>query len=301
MGRRFESCRKRHPSTPPAPRDRQEPDISSAETEFFETNRRNWDERAGVHLRDNTGFYRLQAFKVGADVLGPIEAAEIGDVRGKRVIHLQCHFGLDTLCLARRGAEATGLDFSPAALAGARGLAAELGIAARFVEANLYDARAALDGIFDLAYVTWGAINWLPDIRGWAAVVASLLGPGGALYLAESHPSALILEQIEGRLVPYYPWRTPPDRPLVFDEPKTYTGDETPLANNRNYSWVHPLSDILGGLIAAGLRIEFLHEHQALPWRLFPMMVPGPEGMYRLPDGAVSMPLAFSLMARKPG
>ena len=220
-------------------------------------------------------------------------------MRGLRVIHLQCHFGLDTLCLARRGADATGLDFSPAALAGARALAAEQRIPARFVEANFYDARAVLDGLFDLSYVTWGAINWLPDIRRWATVVASLLAHRGVLYLAESHPSALIFEEIEGRLVPHYPWRTPPDRPFVFDEPKTYTGDETPLANSRNYSWMHPLSEILGGLVEAGLRIEFLHEHQTLPWRLFPMMVLGPDGMYRLPAGVVSMPLAFSLGARK--
>lgn len=264
---------------------------------FFEINRRSWDERVGIHRRDVTGFYDVEAVLDGRDKLYPIEAGEIGDVRGLRVAHLQCHFGLDSLCLARRGGIVTGLDFSPAAVAEARRLAEATGLPASFVEGNVYDARALLDGAFDLVYVTWGAINWLPDIRRWGGVVASLLKPGGQLYLAESHPSTLCLEEVDGliRAVPKYRWRTPPDDPIRESIPTTYNGDPTELAHKETCEWIHPLSEILGGLLAAGMRLDWLHEFDALPWPLFPMMVEGEDRLFRMPEGAPKLPLAFSL------
>ena len=159
----------------------------------FRINRARWDELVPIHLRSPD--YRVAAFKAGEDHLHPIEAAEIGPIAGKRLVHLQCHFGLDTLCLARRGAVVTGLDFSPAAIAAARALAAQTGIPARFVGGNIYEAPALLGERFDIVYVSWGALNWLPDIARWAAVVAALLDPGGFLYLLEGHPLAMALEQ----------------------------------------------------------------------------------------------------------
>ncbi len=168
----------------------------------FDINLASWNERAGIHLADETGFYEIDAFRAGKSTLHAIEAGEIGDVRAKRLAHLQCHIGLDTLSLARMGADVTGLDFSSSALEGARRLAAETGLPATFVEGNVYDARELLTGQFDIVYVTWGAINWLPDIDRWAKVVASLLAPGGFLYLAESHPFALVFEEVDGRLEP---------------------------------------------------------------------------------------------------
>lgn len=265
--------------------------------DFFETNRRSWDERVGIHRRDATGFYAVQTVIEGGDKLNAIEASEIGDVTGLRVAHLQCHFGLDSLCLARRGATVVGLDFSPEAVAEARRLAEATGLPATFVEGNVYDARVLLDGDFDLVYVTWGAINWLPDIRRWGAVVGSLLKAGGRLYLAESHPSTLCLEEIDGAIVAVrqYPWRTPPGEPIVEEIAVTYNGDPTELANRRTCEWIHPFSEILGGLLAAGMRLDYLHEHEALTWPLFPMMSEGEDGLYRLPEGAPRLPLAFSL------
>jgi SAM-dependent methyltransferase len=262
-------------------------------------NKANWDERASIHLDDTTGFYGIAEFRAGKSSLNAIEASEIGDIRGKRLAHLQCHIGLDTLSLARLGAKATGLDFSEVSLAGARRLASETGIEATFVEGNVYDARQLLGGYFDIVYVTWGAINWLPDIDRWAEVVASLLGPGGFLYLAESHPFALVFEEIEGRLEPTYAWRTPRDAPLNFNAPTTYTGATTPLVNRRTEEWMHPLSDIVGAVLRVGLRLDFLHEHEQLPWPLFPMMTPVDGGLYRLPDGMPRFPLSFSLKAVK--
>jgi SAM-dependent methyltransferase len=265
--------------------------------QFFEVNRRNWDDRVAIHRRDSTGFYSVDTVLSGGDKLNAIEAAEIGDVRGLRIAHLQCHFGLDSICLARRGARVVGLDFSGSAIAEARQLSERTGGDAQFVEGNVYEARKLLEGDFDMVYVTWGAINWLPDIAAWARVVASLVRQGGHLYLAESHPSVLCLDHIEGRIVPRFDWRTPEDQPISEEEETTYTGDETRLLNRRNYSWIHPLSDILNGLIGAGLRLDWLHEHAALTWKLFPEMVECGDGLYRLPAGHPQLPLSFSLKA----
>jgi len=268
--------------------------------DWMPANRRNWDERAAIHAQNRTGFYPIDRLKAGEDILQPIEAAEIGDVAGKRLIHLQCHIGLDTLCLARRGAIVTGLDFSPTAIAAALALASELGIPAEFVESDVFGARERLSGSFDVAFVTWGTICWLPNIERWAQVVASLLAAGGVLYLADAHPSALVLEEIEGRMLPHYPWRVSADKPLIFEDAQTYTGDATELVEKRNYEWIHPLSAIITGLIEAGLQLEFLHEHERLPWKLFASMEPDGDRMFRLPETAVPIPLSFSLMARNP-
>ena len=151
--------------------------------EFWVANRRNWDERVAIHRRDTTGFYAVDRFLAGEKRLHAIDSGELGEIAGKRLIHLQCHFGLDTLILAREGAVATGLDFSPAAIAEARRLAAEIGVAADFVCADVYDAPQAVKGEFDIVFTTWGTICWLPDIVRWAETIASLLAPGGVFYL----------------------------------------------------------------------------------------------------------------------
>ena len=268
---------------------------------WMEAKRLNWDDRTAVHLRNRTGFYPVDRVRAGDDALGEPEDAELGDVARKRLVHLQCHFGLDTIRLARRRAIVTGLDFSTAAIAAARALAAELGVPARFVEGNVYDAPALLNAQYDIAFVTWGSIIWLPDIRLWAQIVAELLAPGGWLYLAEGHPSTLSLDEVDGRLVASQSWRTPPSAPFICDETTTYTGDPRPLGHTRSYEWCHPLSDIIGGLLEAGLHLDFLHEHERLPWRYFPMMEEAEDWGYRLPDGHPPLPLSFSLRASKRG
>ena len=155
----------------------------------FAINKARWGEVVEVHAR--APFYRVAEFLRGEDVLYPIESEEIGPLAGKRLLHLQCHLGLDTLCLARRGAIATGLDFSPEAIAKAEALAGEANVPARFVEGNVYDTPRLITERFDVVYSTWGTICWLPDIARWAKVVAEMLAPGGFLYLLEGHPFAI--------------------------------------------------------------------------------------------------------------
>jgi SAM-dependent methyltransferase len=270
-------------------------------TDYLKTNLANWNDRAAIHVKDKGGTYPVEEFLRGEDILLPIEDSEIGDVRGKRIAHLQCHFGLDTLCLARRGANCVGLDFSPTALAVARDLQTKTGLDATFVEGNVYDARKLITGQFDMVYVTWGAIGWLPDVASWAKVASSLLKPGGTLYLLEGHPSLMALNEKTPNLEHGFDWRTPPNSPIVEDEVTTYTGDTTPVTATTTNSWIHPLSDIINAVIDSGLRLDYLHEHEELAWQFAPIMVPveGKRRMWVLPEGFKKLPLAFSLRATK--
>lgn len=267
--------------------------------DFSETNRRAWEELARIHALDRTGFYRIQAFLAGENTLYPIEKAEVGEVAGKTVAHLQCHIGLDSLNLARMGAEVTGLDFSAEAVAQAGRFSERIGVPATFVQGNVYDADKLLKpASFDLVYVTWGAIPWLPDIRRWTDVVANLLRPGGELYLLETHPATECLHEENGRLVARYDWRSPADKPIEDEASQSYTGDEIQREHGRTYNWIHSFTDIMGGLLANGLTITAFQEHEALPYALFPMMEEGPDRLFRLPEGQPRLPLSFSLRAR---
>jgi SAM-dependent methyltransferase len=265
----------------------------------IDINRRNWDERAAIHARDATGDYRLDRFRAGEDVLHEIEAAELGDIAGKRVLHLQCHIGRDTLCLARRGALVTGLDFSSEALDVARRLAEEIGLRAQFVQGTVDQAPLLTPGPFDLVFTTWGTICWLPDIRVWAKVIASVLAPGGELYFADAHPGFLLMEEQDGRLIPTYDFDTPVERPLEFVNATTYTGDPTVMTHQATREWIHSLSSIFGALLDAGLSITMFREHEVLPWQGVPSLVSASERLWRLPDGHPRMPLSFSLKARR--
>ncbi|MDW5315547.1 class I SAM-dependent methyltransferase [Rhizobium sp. PL01] len=269
---------------------------------YIETNRLNWDDRAGLHATDTTGSYRIDRVLAGGSSLHALEASEIGDITGKDIIHLQCHIGLDTLSLKHLGARSvTGLDFSPVAIAAAQDFAAKSGTEATFVEASVYDAPAVLENqTYDMVFVTWGAIHWLPDIFKWAEIVAGLLRPGGRVYLLDGHPQMYQYEGAEhGRLSLAYGWRTPADAPLMFEETHTYTGDERPLTHQRMYEWLHPVSDTVNALLKAGLALDFLNEHEILVWRHYPGMIETGDDQFEQAPGLPRFPLSFSIGATK--
>ena len=268
-------------------------------TDYIEINLQNWEERVAIHARDTTGDYMLDRFRAGEDSLHAIEAAELGDISGKRVLHLQCHIGRDTLSLARRRADVPGLDFSGSALDVARRLSAETGLKAKFVHGTVDQAPHLTPGPFDLVFTTWGTICWLPDMALWAKVIASVLAPGGELYFADAHPAFNVLEESGGKLVPTYDFQTPADKPLHFVNETTYTGDPTILSNQATREWIHSLSAVLGGLIDAGLTITMFREHEVLPWQGLPILVPASERLWRLPEGYKRIPLSYSLRAKK--
>jgi len=274
------------------------------ETDWRCANRAHWDERTALHL--GARGYDLSALRAGRGRFNGIEEGELPALAGKRILHLQCHFGADSLKLAQCGAEmVVGLDFSGPAIAAARALAQEVGLADRvnFVEADLYAALEAIPepGRFDMVFVTWGAICWLPDIKGWANIVARMLRPGGTLYLAEGHPAALVLDDatadaagMPGFYAPYFG-----SAPVVYCETRDYIVGETRYENPTTYTWIHPLGEVVTSLVAAGMRLDWLHEHDAVPWRMFRILVKDERGLYRWPDRRW-LPLAFSLSATRP-
>lgn len=270
-------------------------DGTGTDTQWIRDNRRNWDNRVAVHAASD--YYDLSGFRAGGCTLRQFELDEVGDVSGKRLLHLQCHMGQDTLSWARRGADVTGLDFSEPAIRTARELADDIGAAdrARFVVSDVYDAPRALDGQrFDIVYTGIGALVWLPDIPRWAEVVASLLDDAGTLYLAEFHPLSELLGE-DGRSVEHDYFHTDAE---TFDIPYTYT-DGPPLTETVTVQWQHPLGEVVTALARAGLRIEFLHERDHLLFRRYPVMEPCGSDGYRFPAGHPRMPLMYSLRASK--
>jgi len=243
----------------------------------------------------------VPGFLAGGSPLKPHEIEEVGDVAGKSLLHLQCHFGLDTLAWARLGAEVVGLDFSREAISEARALAERAGIAAEFVEANVYAAVEALSGRrFDIVYTGRGALVWLPDLVRWAEIVGALLEPGGIFYIDEHHPIGEIFDDEAEELRIRYPYFHAPE-PDRWDEPGSYADPTVATTENVTYQWGHTIGQIVTALAQAGVVIEFLHESDSLFWKRFPFMVPGEvPGTWLLPEHRESVPLVFSLRARKP-
>ena len=168
--------------------------------EYFATNLQAWDEMTHIHLR-GSNCYPIEQFKQGLCVLRDVDRREVGDVTGKRLLHLQCHFGMDTLSWARLGAMVTGIDLSPEAVAAARSLAQQIDMRADFIRCNLYDLRRHLQGQFDIVYTSYGVLYWLPDLDEWARIVAHYLKPGGFFYVADGHPLLAIVKEQENGLV----------------------------------------------------------------------------------------------------
>jgi len=264
---------------------------------YLETNRRHWDELVAIHLR--SAYYDLEAFKAGQSSLHALEIEELGNVAGKTMLHLQCHFGIDTLSWARRGADVTGADFSTEAIAAARRLAAETGAAARFIESAVYTLPDKLDEQFDIVFTSYGVLSWLPDIRRWAAVVAHFLRPGGTFYVAELHPIGGIFDTSADELRVNGPYFSTGE-PLRFDDDGSYAGLEAKVTNRTTFSWPHPVSEVVTALIDAGLRIEFIHEFPYSIERWFPFMERGDDGYWHMPENFPSIPLLYSIRAHKP-
>lgn len=270
-------------------------------SQFFDANRILWDELTQIH--EGSTFYDLDGFRKGGVRIAQHERDEIGSVEGQSLLHLQCHFGIDTLSWARLGARVTGVDFSPKAVALAQSVAAELGLEARFIESDVYGLPDVLDEQFDVVYTSNGVLNWLPDVGRWGRVVATMLKPGGRFYVLEIHPVLQALEDegvAPGELRLRYPYWEHPE-PLVFTDTTDYADPTVPVSAHVEYGWDHSLGEIVTALAQAGLRIEHLREHPFLNWKL-DFLVAADDGTWRLPpDAKGELPLMFSILATKPG
>ncbi|MFE6779265.1 class I SAM-dependent methyltransferase [Streptomyces sp. NPDC057702] len=273
----------------------------SSVAEMIHINRHNWDARTPIHVASE--FYGLNEARDSGDWFAAFEWADLGDLTGRDVLHLQCHLGTETLAFAERGAaRTTGLDFSGAAVAEARRIAADAGREVTYVESDVYDAVAALDGRrFDVVYTGKGALWYLPDLDRWARTVAALLRPGGFLYLVEFHPLLQSLGAVPApderhlRLRQDYLGGRGPLRTEVAH---TYTDGPALTEATTCYEWRYGLGDIATALLGAGLTIDVLRETELLPWPRFAGMERADNGWWRLPDHDPKIPLMFALRAR---
>ncbi|RKN39671.1 class I SAM-dependent methyltransferase [Micromonospora endolithica] len=273
--------------------------------EHLDANRANWDDRAAAHAASPG--YAVERFVADPAYLSEVvrfDLPRLGDVAGLRGVHLQCHIGTDTISLHRLGARMTGLDFSPASLAQARGLAERTGAAVDFVRSDVYEAPAALGrGGFDLVYTGVGALCWLPDIRRWASVVAALLRPGGRLFLREGHPMLWALDDTrrDGLLAVEHPYFERPE-PTMWDEPGTYVETDAVFTHNRSYEWNHGLGEVVSALLDAGFTLTMLVEHDSAPWDALPgATVADEHGEHRLRDRPWRVPQTYTLQAVRTG
>ena len=241
--------------------------------EYLAANRELWDQKVAVHR--TSSFYRMDEFAAGKSVLDKIATHGVGDLSGKRVLHLQCHFGLDTMSLLRLGADsAVGIDLSPEAVKLARELAEQHGERAQFIESDVYKTSEVIDEQFDLVFSTFGAIPWLPDLDRWAEVVVQHLKPGGTFYFAEFHPT-LYLFNFENQRVEYDYF----NRAYAEEIIGTYAEPSADMRATEHF-WTHSIDEVVRPLLKRGLVLEKFAEHDWSPFNCFSNMVEKEPGRY---------------------
>lgn len=273
-----------------------------SDKEAFELNRLSWDERVATHMQSR--MYRRMVMEMQArqHCLDEDHVERMGSVAGKRLLHLQCHTGLETLSWARLGAEVTGVDFSQNAIGGAKEYGRALGISARFICTNVYDVPAAIPEQFDIVFVSVGSICWLPNIWRWAKVVSQILKPGGKLYMVEVHPFADVLEDH-------------PTEPLLIvkntyfheegirtEEAGTYADPAAKFQHNATITWTHPIGSVINALIRQGMVIRSLDETAECVWPRFKQMIEVNPNLFELPQPLTGkLPMMYTLVAEKGG
>ena len=266
--------------------------------DYLKANQKRWDQLTIEHK--DSPFYDLDGFKNGKDRLRSIELSELGDVTGKSLLHLQCHFGLDTLAWARRGAKVAGVDFSEVSISLAKSLSEELDIPAQFYCTDIYALPEVLSGEFDIVFTSYGVLHGLPDLARWGNIIARYLKPGGIFYIVEDHPTFRTFRQMpdgELKAVRSYFFSEEPQKIESTGSYATSGEGQTGVS----FVWDYSIGDVINSLISAGLRIEFLHEFPFAARAKFSIMEPGEDGWWRLPSPLHgTIPFLFSLQARKP-
>jgi 2-polyprenyl-3-methyl-5-hydroxy-6-metoxy-1,4-benzoquinol methylase len=267
--------------------------------ELRRANKDLWEKWTDLHV--GSDFYDVESFKAGRDSLDAVELEGVGDVDGKTLLHLQCHFGQDTLSWARRGARVMGVDFSERAIAFARGLAEELGLDARFVCSDVCQVREHLGGErFDVVFTSYGTVSWLPDIETWARVVADSLEPGGTFFMADHHPILWVFDEKAEERALRFKYGYFDREPVRGEEKGSYAVPDADV-EVVGYFWQHTFEGIVGSLLSAGLRLTCLREYPYLAFKWFDYMERGEDGFWRMPEGMPDIPLMFSLTATKDG
>lgn len=255
-------------------------------------NKKWWNKVAPIHLHSN--LYNLQGFKKGKSTLTSVELEEVGSVKGKTLLHLMCHLGLDTLSWARKGAIVTGVDLSDNSIKLAKKLSKEIGVPATFKCCDIYDLPKVIDKKFDIIFTSHGVLCWLPNLNKWAKIINHFLAEGGMFYIADIHPFTNILSCDFEIFYKYFK-----KGPYKDDSTGTYTDWSVPV-KGITYDWSYTISDVINALIKQGLKIEFVHEFPFTMYDQFPgFMEQNEKGQYVLKNKKIQIPLLFSLKATK--
>lgn len=256
----------------------------------FDINRTLWNERVLHHI--GSKMYDMEGFMAGRNSLGKWELALLGDVKGKALLHLQCHFGQDTLALTRMGAEATGLDLSDVAIAEARKLAGAMGLKADFIHANVLDFQPQLEGKFDIVFTSYGVLGWLPELGGWARNIARYLKPGGKLVLVEFHPAVWMFDNDFTHVAYSYF-----NRQLIEEVEQGTYADTAAAINLRSHTWNHGIGETLTALLQAGLVIQHVEELDASPHNCFPNTQESADGQFHIIGMQGKLPMVYAVVA----
>jgi len=258
----------------------------------LDANRASWNARTAVHLESD--FYDLPSFKAGRNSLTPLEQELLAEVSGKSLLHLQCHFGQDTLSLVRMGADVTGVDLSDVAIAEAKKLAGELGLKAHFICCDVLQLDRHLDGQFDLVFTSFGTIGWLPELVTWGRLIHRYLKPGGTLVFAEFHPVVWMMDEHWNEIrYPYF------NRgPIVEPTGQTYTDGDV-FIEGESWGWNHSLGDVFSAVLEAGLQLTYFQEYDYSPFDIFPETTPV-KGGYQIRNLEGKVPLMYALKAVRP-
>ncbi|MEP5339907.1 MAG: class I SAM-dependent methyltransferase [Algibacter sp.] len=259
---------------------------------YFDTNKATWNNKVKVHAESE--MYNLEAFKKGESSLMPYELKALGDVSGKSLLHLQCHFGQDTLSWSRKGAKCTGVDLSDEGVKLAKKINDELGLDAKFVCCNVLDTSEFVKDTFDIVFTSYGVIGWLPDLKPWGKMIAERLITGGTFFMAEFHPIVWMFDYLEGKSIMKYGYMQ--DAVIYEEYEGTYANQESKMIS-KEYGWNHGLSEVINALTEAGLHIEYLKEHDESPYDVLPNLVKTDSGMFVTKDKLY--PLIFTLKATK--
>jgi SAM-dependent methyltransferase len=266
--------------------------MSSHDTAFA-ANRALWNSLAGIHVASE--FYDVEGFVAGRNSLSALERELLGDVNGLKLLHLQCHFGQDTLSLARMGAQVTGLDMSDRSVEEAGRLAERCGLDAEWVVGNVMELQPGLEGRFDVVFTSYGTIGWLPEVGAWAANINRYLKPGGKFIFVDFHPVVWMFDNSFSTIAYSYFNR----EPIVEIQQGSYADANAPVSMPA-YGWNHALEEVLGALLKEGLVLETFRELDGSPHNCFPNMVQGEDGLFRIAGMEGKLPLVQALRAHKP-
>jgi len=266
--------------------------MENPEHTYFETNRKLWNSRVQDHL--SSEFYGVNDFRKGKTSLNKIELDQLADVNGKSLLHLQCHFGMDTLSWERLGANVTGVDLSDEAILAAEKLRDEVGLKGKFVCCNVYDLDKYLQEKFDIVFTSYGTIGWLPDLDRWAKLISNFLKPGGIFFMAEFHPVIWMFdEKIEH--VKYYYF----NREVITSEVTGSYAARYAQPQKTEYGWNHSFGEVISALLKYGMEITHFEEYPFSPYNCFEGLVQGEDGMWRVEKYGEKFPMMYSIKARK--